>query len=152
MCIVHQIRNSLRYVASKNHKAFMVDLKKHTKPQPWVKLRVHWTRWKGGGVITTPSSFNPGGQSGRIFRLTSNTQPIRRVIYTTNSVEAVHRQFRKLTKTKGGFPNDMSVLKLLYLGIQNASKRWTMPIRNWNLTLSQLAIHFEGRLDAALDL
>jgi len=55
------------------------------------------------------------------------------VIYTTNSIEAVHRQFRKLTKTKGGFPNDNSLLKLLYLGIQNASKKWTMPIHDWNL-------------------
>ena len=79
-------------------------------------------------------------------------EPIRRVIYTTNSIEAVHRQFRKLTKTKGGFPNDNSLLKLLYLGIQNASKKWTMPIQSWNLTLSQLAIYFEGRLDAALEL
>ena len=79
-------------------------------------------------------------------------EEIRRVIYTTNSIEAVHRQFRKLTKTKGGFPNENSLLKLLYLGIQNASKKWTMPIQNWNLALSQLAIFFEGRLDDALDL
>ena len=57
-------------------------------------------------------------------------EEIRRVIYTTNSIEAVHRQFRKLTKTKGGFPNENSLLKLLYLGIQNASKKWTMPIRS----------------------
>ena len=79
-------------------------------------------------------------------------EPIRRVIYTTNTIEAVHRQFRKLTKTKGGFPNENSLLKLLYVGIKNASKKWTMPILNWNLTLSQLAIYFEGRLDAELDL
>jgi hypothetical protein len=79
-------------------------------------------------------------------------EEIRRVIYTTNSIEAVHRQFRKLTKTKGGFPNENSLLKLLYLGIQNASKKWTMPIRNWNLALSQLAIFFDGRLDDALEL
>ena len=72
--------------------------------------------------------------------------------FTTNSIEAVHRQFRKLTKTKGGFPNDDSLLNLLYIGIVNASKRWTMPIQNWNLTLSQMAIFFEGRLDALLDL
>ncbi len=77
---------------------------------------------------------------------------IRKVIYTTNSIEAVHRQFRKLTKTKGGFPNDNSLLKLLYMGIKNASKKWTMPIANWNETLSQLAIFFEGRLDEAIKL
>ncbi|MCU7915287.1 MAG: transposase [Candidatus Thiodiazotropha sp. (ex Gloverina cf. vestifex)] len=81
-------------------------------------------------------------------------EDIRRVIYTTNSIEAVYRQFRKPTKTKGVFPNGLArrLLKLLYLGIQNASKKWTMPIHNWNLTISQLTIFFEGRLDGALDL
>jgi len=64
----------------------------------------------------------------------------------------VCRQFRNLTKTKGAFPNENSLLKLLYVGIQNAQKKWTMPIQNWSLTLSQLAIFFEGRLDEALDL
>ncbi len=78
--------------------------------------------------------------------------PIRKVIYATNAIEGVHRQFRKLTKTKGGLPNDNSLLKLLYLGVQNASKKWTMPIQNWILTLSQLAILLEVRLDDALDL
>ena len=77
---------------------------------------------------------------------------IRRVIYTTNAIEAVHRQFRKLTKTKGAFPNGNSLLKLLYMGIHNASVKWTMPIHNWNLTLSQLSIYFEGRLDDLLDI
>jgi len=79
-------------------------------------------------------------------------QEIRKVIYTTNIIESVHRQFRKLTKTKGAFPNENSLLKLLYMGIQNAQKKWTMPMRNWNLTLSQLAIFFEGRLENALEL
>jgi len=77
---------------------------------------------------------------------------IRRIIYTTNTIEAVHRQFRKLTKTKGAFPNENSLLKLLYLGIQNASKKWTMPIKNWSLTISPLAIFFEGRLDKELSI
>ncbi len=59
-------------------------------------------------------------------------------------MEAVHRQFRKLTRTKGGFANENSLLKLLHAGIQKASERWTRPVENWNLTPSQLAIHFEG--------
>ena len=79
-------------------------------------------------------------------------EPIRRVIYTTNIIESVHRQFRTLTKTKGAFPNDNSLLKLLFAGIQNAEKKWTMPIRNWSLTISQLNIHFRDRLKDALDL
>ena len=77
---------------------------------------------------------------------------IRRIIFTTNSIEAMHRQFRKLTKTKGGFPNDNSRLKLLFMGIQNAIRKWTMPIQDWNLTISRLSIVFKGRLDAALEL
>jgi len=77
-------------------------------------------------------------------------EALRKVIYTTNAIEAVHRQFRKLTKAD--IPNDNSLLKLLYLSIQNASKKWTMPIQNWNLTLSQLAIFFESRLEGVLKL
>lgn len=77
---------------------------------------------------------------------------VRTPIYTTNSVEAVHRQFRKLTKTKGGFANENSLLKLLYAGILKAQERWTHPIQNWNLTLSQMAIHFPGRLDDYIEL
>jgi transposase-like protein len=61
-------------------------------------------------------------------------------------VEAVHRQFRKLTKTKGGFANENSLLKLLYAGIMRATERWTHPVQNWNLTLSQMAIHFGDRV------
>ncbi len=62
-----------------------------------------------------------------------------------------NKQFRKLTKTKGAFPNENSLLKLLYMGIQNATKKWNMPMWNWNLTLSQLAIFFVGRLDDFLE-
>lgn len=79
-------------------------------------------------------------------------EDVRQAIYTTNAVEAVHRQFRKLTKTKGGFANENRLLKLLYAGVINASEKWTHPVQNWNLTLSQMAIHFEGRLDATLDI
>ncbi|WP_261169150.1 transposase, partial [Serratia ficaria] len=77
---------------------------------------------------------------------------IRKVIYTTNAIESVHRQFRKLTKTKGAFPNENSLLKLLYLGLMNEQAKWTMPLQNWNLTLSQLAIYFEGRLNNVITL
>lgn len=72
---------------------------------------------------------------------------VRKPIYTTNAVEAVHRQFRKLTKTKEAFPNENSLLKLLYIGIQQASEKWTMPVTNWGQTITQLSIYFEDRLD-----
>ena len=77
---------------------------------------------------------------------------VRTAIYATNAVEAAHRQFRKLTGTKRGFVSKNSLLKLLYAGIPKASERWIHPVQNWNLTLSQLAIHFEGGLDELLAL
>ena len=153
LCVVHQIRNSLRYVGSKHQKAFMVDLKRVyqalNKEAAESALDELEKIWGDKYPIVIQSWRRKWDNLSVYFRY---PEPIRKVIYTTNSIEAVHRQFRKLTKTKGGFPNDNSLLKLLYLGIQNASKKWTMPIQNWNLTLSQLAIFFEGRLDGALDL
>lgn len=153
LCIVHQIRNSLRYVASKHHKAFMVDLKRVyqalNKSAAESALDELDEIWGDKYPIVIKSWRTKWEYLSTYFRY---PESIRKVIYTTNSIEAVHRQFRKLTKTKGAFPNDNSLLKLLYLGIQNASKKWTMPIQNWNLTLSQLAIFFEGRFDDALDL
>jgi transposase-like protein len=74
------------------------------------------------------------------------TEEIRRIIYTTNTIEGFHRQVRKVTKTKGAFPNDDALLKLIYLAYQNISKKWTQPLHNWSLTVSQLSIYFEGRL------
>lgn len=153
LCIVHQIRNSLRYVGSKHQKAFMIDLKRvykaMNKEAAESALDELEKIWGSKYPIVIQSWRKKWDNLSVYFRY---PEDIRRVIYTTNSIEAIHRQFRKLTKTKGGFPNDNSLLKLLYLGIQNASKKWTMPIQNWNLTLSQLAIFFEGRLDGALDL
>lgn len=75
-----------------------------------------------------------------------------KAIYTTSAIKAVHRQFRKLTKTKGGFTCENALLKLLYAGILKASEKWTHPVQNWNLTLSQLNIHFEGRIDEYVNL
>jgi putative transposase len=153
LCIVHQIRNSMRYVGSKHQKAFMVDLKRVykalNKESAESALDELEQTWGDKYPIVIQSWRRKWDNLSVYFRY---PEPIRRVIYTTNSIEAVHRQFRKLTKTKSGFPNDNSLLKLLYMGIQNASKKWTMPIQNWSLTLSQLAIFFEGRLDDALDL
>ena len=153
LCIVHQIRNSLRYVGSKHQKEFMRDLKlvyravsKDAAEAASDELEAKW----GEKYPIVIRSWRRKWQNLSVyFRY---PEPIRKVIYTTNSIEAIHRQFRKLTKTKGAFPNDNSLLKLLYLGIKNAEKKWTMPIQNWSQTLSQLAIFFEGRLDEALNL
>ncbi len=153
LCVIHQIRNSMKYVASKNQKAFMADLKPvykaATKEAAETALDDLESRWGDKYPIVLKSWRSKWENLSVYFKYPAD---IRRVIYTTNSIEAVHRQFRKLTKTKGAFPNENSLLKLLYMGIQNASRKWTMPIQNWNLTLSQLSIYFEGRLDSVLDI
>lgn len=78
------------------------------------------------------------------------TEPIRKIIYTTNAVEGFHRQVRKVTKTKGAFTNDMALLKLVYLATKNIEKKWTTPLHNWSLTIQQLYIKFGERI--ALDI
>jgi len=153
LCIVHQIRNSLKYVASKNQKQFAGELKKvyqaFTKEEAELELDKLEEKWGKKYPIIFDSWRNKWDNLSNYFKY---AEPIRKVIYTTNIIESVHRQFRTLTKTKGAFPNDNSLLKLLYAGIQNAEKKWTMPIHNWSLTISQLNIHFKERLKDALDL
>lgn len=153
LCIIHQIRNSLRYVASKEQKAFTADLKtvyralnREAAETALDELEAKWGD-KYPKVIDSWRRKWP--LLSAYFRYPA---AIRKPIYTTNAVEAVHRQFRKLTKTKGAFPNESSLLKLLYVGITKASQKWTMPIANWGQTLSQLAIYFEGRLDGVMKL
>jgi transposase-like protein len=147
-CIIHQIRNSMKYVASKNQKAFIADLKcvykaatLNAAENALDELEAKW----GAKYPMVIKSWR--GKWATLSAYFKYPDYVRTAIYTTNAVEAVHRQFRKLTKTKGGFASENSLLKLLYAGILKASERWTHPVQNWNLTLSQLAIHFEGRLD-----
>ena len=151
LCIVHQIRNSIRYVASKNQKEFMKDLKliyqSISKEAAEIELDNLEEKWGKKYPIVIQSWKNKWENLSSYFKY---PEDIKRIIYTTNIIESVHRQFRKLTKTKGAFPNENSLLKLLYMGIQNATKKWNMPMWNWNLTLSQLAIFFEGRLEDEL--
>jgi len=153
LCIVHQIRNSLKYVGSKYQKQFAHELKKvyqaFTKEEAENELSKLEDKWGKKYPIVFESWKNKWDNLSNYFKY---AEPIRRVIYTTNIIESVHRQFRTLTKTKGAFPNDNSLLKLLFAGIQNAEKKWTMPIRNWSLTISQLNIHFKERLKDALNL
>ena len=151
LCIVHQLRNSMKYVASKHQKIFMADLKPvyraETKEAAELALDELEAKWGDSYPLVINSWRNKWHNLSAYFKYPEH---IRRVIYTTNAVEAVHRQFRKLTKTKGAFPNENSLLKLLYAGILNATEKWTMPIHNWSLCLSQLAIYFDGRLDKVL--
>jgi len=153
LCIVHQIRNSLKYVASADQKTFMKDLKlvyqATTKSVAEDELLKLDEKWGKKYPIVLNSWNNKWENLSYYFKY---PQAIRKIMYTTNIIESVHRQFRKLTKTKGAFPNENSLMKLLYMGIQNAKEKWTQPVHNWSLTISQLAIFFEGRLDDYLEL
>jgi transposase-like protein len=153
LCIVHQIRNSVKYIASKDQKVFTSELKSvyqaFTKEEAELALDKLETKWGKKYPIVFESWRNKWNNLSNYFKY---PEPIRRIIYTTNIIESVHRQFRTLTKTKGAFPNDNSLLKLLFAGIKNAEKKWNMPIQNWSLTISQLNIFFKERLKDALGL
>lgn len=153
LCIVHQIRNSMKYVASKDQKVFVGELKTiyqaFTKDEAEAALDKMEEKWGKKYPIVFESWRNKWDNLSNYFKY---PEPIRRIIYTTNIIESVHRQFRTLTKTKGAFPNGNSLLKLLFAGIKNAERKWTMPIHNWSLTISQLNIFFKERLKDALGL
>ncbi len=153
LCVVHQIRNSLRYIASKDQKAFLKDLKlvyrATTKDLAEQKLQELEEAWGKKYPIVIKSWKTNWERLSNYFKY---PEDIRRIIYTTNVVEGFHRQIRKVTKTKGAFSSETALLKLLYLTIQNIVKKWTQPMRNWSLTVSQLAVFFEGRLKLDLEI
>ncbi len=152
-CIIHQLRNSMKYVASKNQKAFMADLKAVYKAATLnaaeMALDEVEAKWGDKYSLVIASLRNKWPTLSAYFKYPDY---VRKTVYTTNAVEAVHRQFYKLIKTKGGFANENSLLKLPYAGILKASERWTHPVQNWSLTLSQMAIHFPERLDGYIGL
>jgi len=147
-CVVHQIRNSLKYVASKEQKEFMRDLKKvyraDTKKVAEMELISLSDKWGKRYPIVIESWQKNWDKLSTYFEYTG---PIRKLIYTTNPIEGYHRQIRKVTKNKGAFPNEMALLKLVYLATQRIEQKWTSPLTNWGLTVQQLAIRFEGRLE-----
>jgi putative transposase len=146
-CIVHQIRNSLKYVASKDQKAFLADLKlvyrASTKDLAEQELDALDQKWGKKYPLVIKSWRSNWPKLSTYFKY---DPAIRRLIYTTNTIEGFHRQIRKVTKTKGAFPSDMALLKLVFLAYRNIRKKWTSPLQNWGLTVSQLSIWFEGRL------
>jgi transposase-like protein len=146
-CIIHQVRNSLKYVASKDQKVFMKDLKKvyqaPNKDQAETELLNLEEKW-GKKYPVVIKSWNTNWEKLSVY-FQYDTH-IRKLIYTTNAVEGFHRQIRKVTKTKGAFPNDMALLKLIYLATENISKKWTQPLQNWGLTVQQLCIKFGDRM------
>lgn len=146
-CIVHQIRNSLKYVASKDQKVFMKDLKPVYQAETLglAELRLDQLEEKWGKKYekVLESWRNNWSKLTTYFRYDT---AVRKLIYTTNTIEGFHRQVRKVTKTKGGFTSDMALLKLIYLAHNNIKQKWTMPLSNWATTAQKLAIWFPGRM------
>ena len=147
-CIVHQIRNSLKYVASKDQKEFMTDLKPVyqavNKDSAELQLLKLAEKWEKKYPLVIDSWQRNWEKLSTYFKY---PEAIRKLVYTTNTIEGYHRQIRKVTKTKGAFTSDMALLKLIYLASKNIEKKWTMPLSNWSLTISQLNLFFPERLN-----
>ena len=147
LCLVHQIRNSRKYIAWKDVKAFLADLKQiykaRTKELAEANLDKLEARW-GAKYPVVIASWRRNWE--RLSVYFAYAPEIRRVIYTTNIIEGFHRGLRKVTKTKGAFASDEALLKLLYLVQEEITSKWRRPIHNWNMTLSQLSIIFGERL------
>jgi putative transposase len=147
LCIVHQIRNSIKYVASKNQKEFMTDLKTvykaETKDLAELNLLKLEEKWGSKYPMVIKSWHENWDNLSTYFKYTPE---VRKLIYTTNSIEGFHRQVRKYTKTKGAFTSENALFKLVYSAILHIERKWNHPIPNWGLTISQLDIFFPGRL------
>ena len=148
LCVVHQIRNSIKYVGSKHQKEFMKDLKhvygavsKEAAETELDNLEAKW----GEQYPIVIKSWRDNWE--RLTEFFQYTKEVRRLIYTTNTVEGYHRQIRKVTKNKGVFPSDTALEKLVYLAYRNIREKWTMPLSNWGLISQQLAIKFGDRYE-----
>lgn len=149
LCVVHMIRNSLKYVSWKDYRALTSDLKKiYTAPSESAALEA--LEQFGATWNARYPSILPLWQRNwhNIMPFLAYPPGIRRVIYTTNTIEAVNRQIRKVIKTKGSFPSDDAALKLIFLALKNAKLSSIMPARDWKQALAQFAILFHDRLPA----
>ncbi len=147
-CIIHQIRYSMKYVGSRYQKEFMGDLKlvykAPTKEAAEEALMELESKWGERYPMVINSWISNWAELSAYFEY---SEPIRRIIYTTNTVEGFNRQVRKITKSKGGFSNDDALYKLVFLIYRDISKKWEKSISNWAEIISQLSIHFSERLE-----
>ena len=147
-CVIHQIRASTRMVSWKDIKAVMKDLRAiygaPTEEAALSGLDMLEARWgeRYPGLIKSWRSNWP-----KLSTYLAYPRELRRAIYTTNAVESLHRQFRKITKTKAVFPNDDALRKMLFLAQKQISEKWTMTLPNWNIIIGQLSIIFGDRMN-----
>ena len=146
ICIVHQVRNSLRYVVWKEKKEFTVDMKEiyhaptiEAAEQALDKFEKKWNHKYAYAVKSWRKNWE------ELTRFYEYPIEIRKIVYTTNIIESLNRGIRKYTKTKSVFPHDQAAMKSVYLAISNIEKKWTQPIRNWGVILQQFLIIFEER-------
>jgi putative transposase len=146
LCIVHMVRNSLSYVSYQDRKAVAADLKKIygavTESEAEQELVAFGEKWDKKYPTIGKSWLNHWE---RIIPFFAFPADIRKAIYTTNAIESMNMTLRKVLRNHRTFPTDESAMKVIYLAIHNISKKWTMPIRNWNGALNRFAIEFEGR-------
>ncbi len=147
LCIIHQVRNSLRYVSWKDYKAVTADLKSvyrsATEDEALAELEKFAEKWDEKYPQISKSWQNHWLNLRTIF---DYTEEIRKVIYTTNAIESLNSVIRKATRKRKVFPTDESALKVVYLATQAAAKKWTMPIQNWKQAMNRFAIEFEEQL------
>ncbi|EGQ8047933.1 IS256 family transposase, partial [Vibrio parahaemolyticus] len=147
LCIVHMVRNSVKYVPWKDYKAVTTDLKKiyqsATEDEALLALAQFSDRWDSKYPQISRSWAAHWDNLNTLFNY---PEDIRRAIYTTNSIESLNSVIRKAIKKRKLFPTDESARKVIYLAIRDASKKWTMPIRNWRQALNRFMIMFEDRL------
>jgi transposase-like protein len=145
-CVIHQIRNSLRYVSYKDRKAFVTDLKTvyqaPSRDMAETNLRKLGEKWGSKYASAVRSWEKNWEELATFFDFPSE---IRRMIYTTNTIEGYNRQLRKVIKNKASFPTVQSVRKMLYLANVHITKKWTLPLFSWSVILNQLAIRFGDR-------
>ncbi|WP_315081527.1 IS256 family transposase [uncultured Clostridium sp.] len=147
-CIIHQIRSSMKYIPYKDRKAFVADLKGIYKAvnedvamENLISLKDKWSNKYPNAVKSWEDNWD---NLSTFFAFPDN---IRKIIYTTNVIESLNSQFRKVTKTKLIFPNDDSLLKMLYLAVERVAKKWTRSYSDWDLVINQLKIVFSNILD-----
>ena len=147
LCIVHMIRNSTKFVSYKDLKELCKDLKTiytaSTEEAGYENLKTFAEKWDSKYPMISKSWNNHWADLCEFFKYPN---AIRTAIYTTNAIESLNFQLRKVTKSKSTFPTDDAIFKVMYLAIRNASKKWTMPIKDWGYAMNQFAIEFDGRV------
>lgn len=151
LCIVHMVRNSLRYVSWKDYKGVTADLKSIYQSKTESEARLELERFTEKWDEKYPQISKSWDRHwANLITIFDYPDDIRKAIYTTNAIESLNSVIRKSTKKKKVFPNDEAALKIVYLATQEASKRWTLPIRDWKRALNRFAIEFEEQLAAYL--